>query len=85
MQPRPRGEDVAWFPVGVARQQRDFSVYVNAVDDGAYLLSLYADRLGKVKMGSASIAFGGLDDLDLARFRDLLQRAHVLTPPDVDD
>lgn len=81
VQPRPRGDDVAWFLVGVARQQRSYSVYVNAGDDEAYLLSRYADRLGKVKVGSASLSFRALDDLDLPAFRELLGRAHQLTPP----
>jgi hypothetical protein len=82
VQPRPRGEEAAWFLVGIARQQRSYSAYVNAVEDGAYLLSRYADRLGSVKVGSASIGFGSLDDLDLPVFRELLTRAHELAPPD---
>lgn len=85
VQPRPRGNDVAWFLVGLARQQRSYSVYVNAVDDGEYLLSRYAGRLGKVKVGSASLSFGAVDDLDRAAFRELLGRSHELTPPDASD
>jgi hypothetical protein len=34
LQPRPRGQAVEWFVVGLARQQKAISVYVNAVDDG---------------------------------------------------
>jgi hypothetical protein len=68
--------------VGLARQSRTFSLYVNAVEDGAYLLSRYADRLGKVKVGSASISVAAIDDLDLRSLRELLTRAHELTPPD---
>jgi hypothetical protein len=83
VQPRPRGDPVEWFLVGSARQRRHYSVCVNAVDEGGYLLSRFADRLGKVKIGSASIGFGTLEDLDLSSFRKLLERAHELTPPDV--
>ena len=53
LQPRPRGEAVEWFVVGLARQKKAISVYVNAVDDGRYLLSAYAGRLGKARTGSA--------------------------------
>jgi hypothetical protein len=82
VQPRPRGESVEWFLVGLARQTKTYSLYVNAVEDGAYLLSGYADRLGKVKVGSASVGFRSLDDVDREGLTELLTRAHELTPPD---
>jgi hypothetical protein len=82
VQPRPRGQAVEWFLVGLARQKDAYSVYVNAADGNAYLLAGYADRLGKVKVGSASVGFPSLDDLDRAAFAELLSRAHELTPPD---
>ncbi|MEX0756402.1 MAG: DUF1801 domain-containing protein [Acidimicrobiia bacterium] len=81
VQPRPRGEDVEWFAVGLARQKNHFSIYVNAVDDGQYLLAQYKDRLGKAKVGSASIAFTAVDDLDLGALGELLNRANALTFP----
>jgi class 3 adenylate cyclase len=80
VQPRPRGPDVEWFLVGLARQARHYSLYVNAVDDGRYLVAAYADRLGTVKVGSASIGFARLDDVDVEGLRALLARAHELTP-----
>jgi hypothetical protein len=80
IQPRPKGESVEWFLVGLARQARHCSVYVNAVDGGAYLLHQYRDRLGKVKVGSASIAITALDVVDLDALAELLRRAHELTP-----
>jgi hypothetical protein len=80
VQPRPRGPDVEWFLVGLARQARHYSLYVNAVDDGRYLVAVYADRLGTVKVGSASIGFARLDDVDVEGLRALLARAHELTP-----
>ena len=83
VQPRPRGEPVEWFLVGLARQQRYFSLYINAVLDGAYLLAHYADRLGRVKTGSASLSFSSLDDVDLDGLRALLTQAHEVTPEDV--
>ena len=61
------GQDVDWFLIGLARQKGHLSLYVNAADDGAYLGQRYADRLGKVKVGSATITFKRLADLDMAR------------------
>ena len=82
VQPRPRSESVEWFLVGLARQQRAFSMYVNAVLDGAYLLARYADRLGTAKIGSASLSFTRIDDIDRDQLAAMLTQAHELTPPD---
>ncbi len=82
VQPRPKGEEVHWFLVGLARQKDHYSIYVNAVDEGTYLGQQYAGRLGKVKLGSASIGFKRLEDLDLDGLEELMQRAHEITDPD---
>ena len=72
VQSRPRGPDVEWFLVGLARQKRHLSLYVNAVDDGAYLTRQYADRLGRARVGAAAITFSRLDDVDTAALHELL-------------
>ncbi len=89
VQPRPKGEEVEWFLVGLARQKDSYSLYVNAVDDGRYLGQVYEDRLrrpdlakSRLKIGSASIGFRSADDVDLTVLGDLLRRADELTPPD---
>jgi hypothetical protein len=82
VQPRPKGEDVHWFLVGLARQKDHYSLYVNAVDEGKYLGQQYKGRLGKVKLGSASIGFKSLDDVDLEVLAELMERAHDITDPD---
>ena len=82
VQPRPRGEEVRWFIVGLARQKANYSVYVNAVADGAYLGQRYADRLGRVKLGSASIGFTSLDHIHLDVLAELAAEAHRITPAD---
>ncbi|MEO1065048.1 MAG: DUF1801 domain-containing protein [Actinomycetota bacterium] len=82
VQPRPKGPDVEWFLVGLARQKQHVSIYVNAVEDGQYLGQRYADRLGSVKIGSASIGIRRLDRVDLEALRELLALAHELAPPD---
>lgn len=74
------GAEGEWFTVGLAAQKNYLSLYVNAAEDGAYLAQRYADRLGKVKVGSAVITFRRLADLDLPAFRELLVRTRALTP-----
>jgi len=81
-QPRPKGPDVEWFLVGLARQKQHASIYVNAAEDGQYLGQRFADRLGKVKIGSASIGIRSLDGVDTDVLVELLRRADELTPPD---
>jgi hypothetical protein len=68
--------------VGLARQQRTFSRYINATLDGSYLLAHYADRLGTVKTGSASESFTSLDEVDRDGLETMLMQAHELTPSD---
>jgi hypothetical protein len=70
---------VEWFAVGLARQKRHYSLYVNAVEDGRYLGQAYAGRLGKVKLGAASVGFRRLEDVDLDGLRALLEHAGRLT------
>lgn len=80
VQSRPKGQTVEWFLVGLARQSKHYSLYINAVDEGAYLLDQYRDRLGNVKTGAASIAITSLDRVDLDALTELLRRAHDLHP-----
>jgi hypothetical protein len=72
------GKDVDWFLIGLARQKDYLSVYVNAVEDGGYLVKRYADRLGRARVGSAVIRFGRMADLDMPVLRELLTRARDL-------
>lgn len=73
------GEDVHWFVVGLAAQKNYISIYVNAVENDTYLLAQYADRLGKVKTGSASVSFDAVADVDLDNLMELVERAGALT------
>lgn len=82
VQPRPRGEDVHWFLVGLARQKDHYSLYVNAAHEGKYLGQHYGKRLGKVKLGSASIGFRRIDDLDVEVLEELVRQADEITDPD---
>ena len=76
---RQRTGDVDWFVVGLARQKDHLSVYVNAAEGGEYLARRYADRLGKVKVGSANVTFRRLVDVDLVVLAELAGRARDLT------
>ncbi len=70
--------------MALARQQNHYGLYINAVEDGTYLDKHHADWLGKVKLGSASIAFRTLDRVVLAE--PISGAADSATPPDpVDD
>src|SRR5262245_40450652 len=60
---RPKKPDVEWFAIGLARQTKIFSLYVVVTDDGVPLGKLYAERLGKVKVGASSLGFKRLDDI----------------------
>ncbi len=79
VQQRPKGETVQWFVVGLALQKAGISVYVNAVKDGQYLGKVYGSSLGKVKLGSASIGFRKLANLDLDAFTAMVREARDLT------
>lgn len=83
VQPRPKGDAVEWFLIGLALQKNHLSLYVNAVDDGKYLGAAYGDRLGNVKLGSASIAFTAASDLDLEVLHELAAHADRISPPDL--
>ncbi len=78
-QPRPKGKTAAWFLIGLARQKNYLSLYVNAAEDGAYLSKTYGQRLGKTKVGSASVSFTSADDVDMAVLGDLVRHAGRLT------
>lgn len=79
VQPRPRGKDVHWFVAGLALQKANISLYVNAVKDVKYLGQYYGETLGKVKLGSASIGFRTVADLNEDVLKALLNEARELS------
>jgi hypothetical protein len=72
------GAEVEWFVVGLAAQKANLSLYVSAAEDGQYLVKRYADRLGKVRVGSANVTFRRLADLDLPVVVEMAARAREL-------
>lgn len=76
------GASGEWFVVGLAVQKNYLSLYVSAADGGRYLVKQYADRLGKVKAGSANVTFKRLADIDLDVVVEMATRARdVALPP----
>jgi hypothetical protein len=74
-QPRPRGESVEWFLLGLAQQQKHVSLYVNAVTEGGYLLAQYQGRLGSLKQGAAALTIPSLEKVDLEGLASLVDEA----------
>jgi len=75
VQPRPRGAGVEWFLVGLARQKNHLSLYVNAAEGREYLAKVYGPRLGRTKVGSASISFASADVVDLDVLDEMVRHA----------
>lgn len=73
-------ETLEWFKVGLAAQKSYFSLYVNAADQQGHLSRRYAERLGKVKLGSSAISFKSVDDIDLELLRELLAETIRILP-----
>ena len=73
-----KGEAVNWFHVGLAAQKNHLSVYVNVTENGKYLGAVYGDRLGKVKVGSASLGFKSVKDINVDIFTEMIERAAEL-------
>ncbi|WP_084076682.1 DUF1801 domain-containing protein [Demequina sp. NBRC 110057] len=84
VQPRPRGGEVAWFLLGLARQKAHVSLYVNAAEGREYLSRSYASRLaatpGAVKAGAAALTFRDVDALDLEALGTLARHAGRIQP-----
>jgi hypothetical protein len=72
------GTSVRWFSVGLAAQKNYMSMYVNAIEEGRYLLDAYKGRLGKAKVGSAAVSFKTLEEVDLDALMEMVQRAGEL-------
>jgi len=70
-----RGKKSEWFMVGLAVQKNYISIYVNAVEDGQYVVEKYRSKLGKVKVGKSSISFKHLDDLDIDTLQEVVSIA----------
>lgn len=77
------GDDQRWYVVGLANQKSYLSLYVHAVRDGRYLGRVYGDRLGKVELGSASISFRSLEDLDLDVVAEMVADAAANPPAEL--
>lgn len=72
------GKDVDWFLVGLARQKDHITLYVNAVEGDRYLIQEVAPSLGRVRSGSAHVAFRRANDIEEPVLRELIRRARAV-------
>jgi hypothetical protein len=72
---RSAKETVEWFMVGLAAQKNYISLYINAAEDGQYISKKYGDKLGKVKIGSSSVSFKKLEDVNIKELLKLVEIA----------
>ena len=54
-------------------------MYVNATEDGQNVAQKYADTLGRAKIGSSSVGFKALADIDLEALLHLVRIARDQT------
>lgn len=70
--------DVQWFTVGMAIQKNYYSLYINTVDEGDYLVKRYANTLGKVKIGASSVSFKFVEDLNIRSLQSILSESGTI-------
>jgi hypothetical protein len=58
--------------IGISDGAQALSIYIVAVDNGAYLAESFRDRLGKVSVGKSCIRVKKLGDLDLDVFAEVV-------------
>ncbi len=68
-------EIIDWPIVALASQKQYISIYVCAIEDGAYLAEKYKDALGHVSVGKSCIRFKKLEDLDMKTLAMVIKRA----------
>lgn len=66
---------IDWPIISLANQKNYVSIYVCAVEEGAYMAEKYKDSLGKVSVGKSCIRFKSLDDVSLPALKKLIQKA----------
>jgi hypothetical protein len=72
------GREGDWFTIGLCARKNYYSLYLCAVEDGAYLAEKNASKLGNVKVGRGCITFRKLEDLKLPVAMKLVKRAQKL-------
>jgi hypothetical protein len=68
-------EILSWPVIGLASQKNCISLYICAVDKGAYIAEKYKNDLGKVSVGRSCIRFKKIDDLNLKTLEKVLKLA----------
>jgi uncharacterized protein YdhG (YjbR/CyaY superfamily) len=68
-------EAIEWPIIALANQKNYVSIYVCAVDDGAYVAETHKKELGKVSVGKSCIRFKKLEDVNLPVLKKVIQMA----------
>lgn len=68
-------EIIDWPVISLASQKNYISLYICALEDGAYIAEKYKDLLGKVTVGKSCIRFKKLADLNLEELGKVILRA----------
>jgi uncharacterized protein YdhG (YjbR/CyaY superfamily) len=68
-------EVIDWPVVALANQKNYISLYVCAVENGAYLAEQHKKELGKVSVGKSCIRFKKLEDINLPALKKVIQAA----------
>lgn len=68
-------ERIQWPVIALASQKQHVSLYVCALEDGAYIAEKYKVLLGKVSVGKSCIRFKKWEEVDLAGLKKVLKAA----------
>ena len=68
-------EMISWPIIALASQKNYVSIYVCALENGAYLAEKYKDELGKVSVGKSCIRFKKIEDIKLPILKKVLEKA----------
>lgn len=68
-------ETLDWPTVSLASQKNYMSLYICAVQNGAYIAEKYKHKLGKVSVGKSCIRFKKIEDLNLEELKKVIQLA----------
>lgn len=69
------GETKEWFQLGISTNKTGFTIYALGIDDKSTLSKLFGDKIGKASVGTYSIKFKSLKDIDMNVLEALLQFA----------
>lgn len=70
-----KNDIIDWPIIALASQKNYISVYVCALENGAYIAEKNKARLGKVSVGRSCIRFSKLENVNLPSLKQIIQKA----------